>query len=134
MIVLTTALFRLPSRLFMLADTQTDPVKLAKALAFIAAHHNKTAAAPTATGAAVFVAEYGLAQNEVSNTTLLKTLSTVVDTALAFGCPYVMFWETYDNECTGEIAGCSGGRCHDPANPVTGQSLRTSYFKFNTVL
>eukprot|EP01051_Picozoa_sp_SAG22_P010889 SAG22_NODE_1008_length_6054_cov_11.023678_11_plen_238_part_00 len=132
-------------------DTQTDPVKLAKALAFIAAHHNKTTAAPAGPGAAVFVAEYGLAQNEVSNATLLQTITTVVDTALGalsgtalldtssppvyclltgvpalrpgehtgFGCPYVMFWETFDNECTGEVAGCSAGRCHDPAHPVT---------------
>ena len=33
------------------------------------------------------------------------------------GASYVMFWETYDNECTGGV-GCSGGRCHDAAHPV----------------
>jgi hypothetical protein len=29
-----------------------------------------------------------------------------------------VFWETFDNECTGGV-GCSGGRCHDKDHPVT---------------
>eukprot|EP01052_Picozoa_sp_SAG31_P001558 SAG31_NODE_52_length_30366_cov_34.368586_19_plen_118_part_01 len=94
-------------------------VKLAKALEYIQASHNKTPVARKGNGKAVFIAEYGLAQNEVSNSTLITTISNVVDTALAFGCPFVLFWETYDNECTGEVPGCSAGRCHDSEHPVT---------------
>ena len=102
--------------------TALSAVKLAKALEYIQQSHNRTSAAPKGHGKSVFIAEYGLAQNEVPNATLIETLSNVVNTALAFGCPYVLFWETFDNECTGEVLGCNGGRCHDPHNPVTDPS------------
>ncbi len=118
-------------------DTMGTPNFL-PALQFIASHHNRTAAAPPD---AVFIAEFGAPQNLWPNSTVVSTVQSVVQTALAFGCPYVLFWETYDNECTGG-KGCSGtmhdgswppastdplrtqkllgsGRCEDPDNPVT---------------
>eukprot|EP01045_Picozoa_sp_COSAG04_P011545 COSAG04_NODE_745_length_10645_cov_3.473639_4_plen_132_part_00 len=45
-------------------------------------------------------------------------MENVVNTALAWGVAYALFWETYDNECTGGV-GCSANRCSDPKHPVT---------------
>lgn len=45
-------------------------------------------------GRAYFVAEYGVAQNEKPNATLVATVKNVVNEALAFGVAYVLFWET----------------------------------------
>jgi hypothetical protein len=79
-------------------------------LAYIEKQHNRTKEAPPGRGGAVFVAEFGLAQNHVANVTLSATVENVVNEALKFGSPYVLFWETYDNECTDlSLAGCGSG-------------------------
>jgi hypothetical protein len=67
-------------------------------------------------------AEYGVAQNDVSNGTAVGTIQNVVNEALDFGVSYVLFWEMYDNECTGGV-GCTAGRCHDKNHPVTDPTL-----------
>ena len=46
----------------------------------------------------------------------------VVRSALEWGAAYVLYWETYDNECVpGKgVQGCNaGGRCDDKNHPVT---------------
>ena len=48
-------------------------------------------------------------------------MSNVVDAGLAWGVAYALFWETFDNECSGGT-GCTQGRCHDAAQPVTDPS------------
>ena len=96
-------------------DAQASPPDLKDALDFIEKNHNRTKEAPEK---AVFVAEYGLPQNQAPNATVVSTVENVVNVALDWGCPYVMFWETFDNECTGG-PGCKAGRCHDKNTPVT---------------
>ena len=98
-------------------DSQMNPETLPKALDFIAANHQRTAASP-AGKKAVFIAEYGVAQNQAPNATVVSTVENVVNIGLAWGVSYAIFWETFDNECSGGV-GCSGGRCHDAAHPVT---------------
>jgi hypothetical protein len=53
-------------------------------LDFIAANHLRTAASPPGK-AAVFIAEYGVAQNQAPNATVVSTVRNVVDSALAWG-------------------------------------------------
>ena len=97
-------------------DSQESPSDFPACLDFIAAHHNRTAASP-AGHSAYFIAEYGMAENIASNQTVVATVENVVSSALSWGASYVLFWETFDNECTAGV-GCSGGRCHDAAHPV----------------
>lgn len=98
-------------------DSQESPSDFPACLDFIAAHHNRTAASPPG-HAAYFIAEYGMAENIASNQTVVATVENVVSTALSWGASFVLFWETFDNECTGGV-GCSAGRCHDAAHPVS---------------
>lgn len=86
-------------------DTQDDPANFAAGLKYLASQHNRTADSPKG-NAAVFVAEFGYAQNHVSNATLAFMVQNVVNVALEFGVSYILFWETMDNECLGG-PGCS---------------------------
>ena len=45
----------------------------------------------------------------------------VVETAYNFGCPYIMFWEVYDNECT-DLTICPNKRCTVETGPITNVS------------
>ena len=91
-------------------DSQEGTHAFRANLAYIVAQHsNRTSAAPMGS-AALFIAEFGLAQNHVSHSLLAHTITNVVETALSFGAAHVLFWETYCNECTNlTMAGCSGG-------------------------
>ena len=48
----------------------------------------------------MFVAEYGVGEHLASNDTVTFTVRNVVRSALTWGAAYVLYWETYDNECT----------------------------------
>ena len=50
------------------------------------------------------------------------TIENVVNVALQFGVSYVMYWETFCNECTGGI-GCHNNRCDSAAHPITDPKL-----------
>ena len=81
------------------------------ALAFIAEHHNRTAWSPETS---VYVGEFGLAQMKVKQESLESCVKNVVQTAYQFGCPFIMFWEVYGNECTT----CPNQRCTMETGPV----------------
>ena len=116
-----------PSDSHLRYDTQTDLDLFDAAIAYISRKQNRTEASP-AGNASVFIAEYGLAQNKESVTLQImkQLMRNVVNTALSAGVRYVLFWETFDNECIGGT-GCKrtqsekdnglAGRCHD-ANSV----------------
>ena len=89
-------------------DTQADRSEFEAALHYLAAQQNRTAASPPGLRS-VFVAEYGLPQNHVGTATLQALVKNVVNVALSLGVRHVLFWETYDNECTASVPGCSGG-------------------------
>eukprot|EP00051_Salpingoeca_urceolata_P024231 m.423115 g.423115 ORF g.423115 m.423115 type:complete len:560 (-) comp20207_c0_seq4:42-1721(-) len=99
-------------------DTEKSPANFRAALGYLQEQHNRTVHSPPGP-AAVFVAEYGMGENTAPNSTIATTVQIVVNEALTFGCSYIMYWETLDNECTGQIAGCAAGRCHDSKHPVT---------------
>ena len=102
-------------------DTQDDPANFAAALKYLASQHNRTADAPEG-NSAVFVAEYGYAQNHVPNATLAIMVQNVVNTALEFGVSYILFWETMDNECLGG-PGCSSSSSSGVAPGVEAAGL-----------
>lgn len=76
-------------------DTQGDPKRLRRALDYIArhvpdrqpfGHHN------------VYIGEFGLPENDRSGEQVRQTVDGVIETALQWGCPYVIYWQLYCNE------------------------------------
>lgn len=49
----------------------------------------------------VFIAEWGLPENEFSQEDLKKLTHNVVETGLEWGCPYIVHWQLYCNESNG---------------------------------
>eukprot|EP00912_Choanoflagellata_sp_UC4_P001274 UC4_evm1s797 len=96
-------------------DTQASSTNFRAALDFIRDSHNRTLASPKN---AVFVAEYGVPENEESNSTLVGVVQNVIEESLTWGARYILFWEIFDNECTQGLGCSSNNRCYDPNNPV----------------
>jgi hypothetical protein len=76
-------------------DTQDDPQRLRQALDFIARHtpdkepfgrHN------------VYIGEFGLPENERRVEQIQRVIPGVIDTAVDWGCPFVVYWQLYCNE------------------------------------
>ncbi len=76
-------------------DTQQDPRQLRRALDYIARHvgdrepfgrHN------------VSGGELGLPENDRSAEQVRRVVEGVIDTAVDWGCPYVVYWQLYCNE------------------------------------
>lgn len=90
------------------------------ALDFIAAHHNRTTASPPAP--AVWIAEYGVAQNEESAAYVRDVYGNVNAWALSAGpagrprSMHTFAWELFDNEVTVN-ARFPGGRCNAGTGP-----------------
>jgi hypothetical protein len=99
-------------------DTQFRP-EFGAALDFISAHHNKTLASPTPD---LFVAEYGVAQNEASLNDLLSVYQNVNAFAFSAGpsdaarASHTFAWELFDNEVD-ESPQFPGGRCNGNTGP-----------------
>ena len=101
-------------------DTMALSPGFADALDFIAAHHNRTAASPTP---AVFVAEFGVAQNEESTENLIAVYNNVVRWAASTNpatgvqrASNVFAWELFDNEVNPSKQ-FPGGRCNAATGP-----------------
>jgi hypothetical protein len=72
-----------------------DPNVLRKALEFIA----KNAPDSEAFGDKnVYIGEFGWAENIFGAENMTMVLSQAVNTGLAFGCPYIVYWQLYCNE------------------------------------
>jgi hypothetical protein len=80
-------------------DTDQDPVRFKKALDFISTNAGTS---PTFGKHNVYVGEYGLPENDFTPAKVMQTVRGVVDTGLAWGCPYVIYWQLYCNEAKHE--------------------------------
>jgi hypothetical protein len=48
----------------------------------------------------IFVGEYGIPENDPFPAGMFQSvIQKTTETALDFGCPYVVYWQLYDNEC-----------------------------------
>ena len=62
----------------------------------------------------VFLGEYGFPElqpswmEQIGDEAAAAITADMAREALAFGCPYVLFWEVYDNECERQPEGCLG--------------------------
>jgi hypothetical protein len=60
----------------------------------------------------VYVGEFGVPENERGAAYARASLRRTIDDALAWGCPYVVYWQVYDNECktraTADPRACRG--------------------------
>ncbi|QNN23961.1 hypothetical protein HED60_17350 [Planctomycetales bacterium ZRK34] len=76
-------------------DTQQDPALLRRALDYIAEH------APDREpfGARnVYLGEFGLPENKVTAEKMQRVITGAIDTAMDWGCPYIVYWQVYCNE------------------------------------
>lgn len=76
-------------------DSQQDPAAFRASLEHLAASLKPK---PGIDGCRVYVGEYGIPETSAGLGKVQRTLPQVVDIALAFGCPYVLYWELYCNE------------------------------------
>jgi hypothetical protein len=76
-------------------DHYNDPNVLRSALDFIAANVPDS---PDFGSKNVYLGEFGLPENEFSPERVQQTMANVVDVGLAWGCPYIVYWELYCNE------------------------------------
>lgn len=80
-------------------DTATahfeHPEIFREALDFIAAHAPDSAAFGDKN---VYVGEFGIPENKFSREQIRQAIPAAVQTALEWGCPYVVYWQLYCNE------------------------------------
>lgn len=76
-------------------DTQNDPAKLRAALDYI---ESKLPAKEGIAGRRVFIGEYGFPAVHHTPQQQDAKSRAVIHTALAWGCPFVLYWELYNNE------------------------------------
>lgn len=72
-----------------------DPEVFRDALDFIAAH---TPDSPDFGDKNVYVGEFGMPENRYSAEQIQKAIPAAVQTALDWGCPYIVYWQLYCNE------------------------------------
>jgi hypothetical protein len=76
-------------------DTQADPKTLTAALDYI---ESKLPPKPGIAGRRVFIGEYGFPAVSYSPAEQERLSRQVMRTALAWGCPFALYWEMYNNE------------------------------------
>jgi len=76
-------------------DTQGDPALLRSALDDIARH---TPDREPFGDRNVYVGEFGLPENEHPRARVQETLRGATETAIDWGCPWVVYWQVYCNE------------------------------------
>jgi len=76
-------------------DTQADPNTLTAALTYI---ESKLPPKPGVPGKRVFIGEYGFPATSHSPAKQDELSRQVMRTALAWGCPFALYWEMYNNE------------------------------------
>ena len=76
-------------------DTQADPDLLRRALDYIESKLTPKAGLP---GKRVFIGEYGFPAERHSPAEQDRLARQVMRTGLRWGCPFVLYWELYNNE------------------------------------
>ena len=72
-----------------------NPEVFREALDFIAAHAPDSAAFGDKN---VYVGEFGMPENNFAAEQIQKAIPSAVQTALDWGCPYIVYWQLYCNE------------------------------------
>jgi hypothetical protein len=77
-------------------DTSIEGTRFRAALDYLAAHapDSRTFGARN-----VYVGEFGVPENEFGTPFAVASVRKTVREALDWGCPYVIYWQIYDNEC-----------------------------------
>ncbi len=83
-----------------------DPNVFREALDFIAAHAPDSSAFGDKN---VYVGEFGMPENKFSAEQIRKAIPAAVETALDWGCPYIVYWQLYCNELQDSKSGSSAG-------------------------
>jgi hypothetical protein len=76
-------------------DTEWSPSDFLRALDYIAEHTPDSEAFGARN---VYVGEYGIPENDNSAADVEKVIKNVVETALEWRCPYIIYWEVFCNE------------------------------------
>ena len=76
-------------------DTQQDPALLRRALDYI---ESKLAPRPELPGKRVFIGEYGFPASRHTPEEQDRRSRAVMRVGLEWGCPFVLYWELYNNE------------------------------------
>jgi hypothetical protein len=76
-------------------DAQRDPRTLRAALEHIALKLQPKEGMPACR---VYIGEYGAGENTSGLSRVQEIVTNVVDVAMDFGCPYVLYWQLYCNE------------------------------------
>ena len=76
-------------------DTERQGDEFQRALDYIAA---QTPDSPDFGAKNVYIGEYGAPENDLPASQLQATVANVVSTGLAWGCPYIVYWELFCNE------------------------------------
>jgi hypothetical protein len=76
-------------------EAQSDRAELRRALDYIA---QQVADKPPFGDRNVYIGEFGAPQNELSPQAVQSRIRNVVEVALEFGCPYIVYWQLYCNE------------------------------------
>ena len=103
----------------------------AQALDFIAAHHLRTEASPEP---AVYVAEFGVAENEEGPRAVRAVYENVIKWAWSRNAngvrraAHVFAWETFDNEVHTASRAFPGGRCNAATGPQLNASLLNGFW------
>jgi hypothetical protein len=67
----------------------------------------------------VMVGEFGCAENRAGADTAAAVVGYMADAALAWGCPWVVYWQLFDDSCvdgwTDECRDCSGFWLYKPS-------------------
>jgi hypothetical protein len=77
-------------------DTCVDGKRFRATLDYLAAQAPDSAAFGARN---VYIGEFGIPENEYGTPASLAATRRTVQEALAWGCPYVVYWQLYDNEC-----------------------------------
>jgi len=76
-----------------------EPDVFREALDFIAANMPDS---PDFGGRNVYVGEFGMPENKFPAGQIQKVIPSAVETALDWGCPYIVYWQLYCNELKGK--------------------------------
>lgn len=80
-------------------DSARDPELFRRALDYIAEHaQDREPFGPQN----VYVGEFGLPENDFPPQEVRKTVCGTIDTALDWGCPWIVYWQLYCNEALRE--------------------------------
>jgi hypothetical protein len=86
-------------------DTSIEGTRFVAALDYLAA---RTPNSPAFGVKNVFVGEFGVPENEFGAPAAADSVRRTIRDGLAWGCPYLVYWQVFDNECKQGKGDCRG--------------------------